>query len=577
MSSSPPREEKPSSAPRELEGEEPEVKEKPVSVEELDIQIREERSESKAKAEKILLPLEGHSGVETESGKCVHPDTKEEASSAGDGGSAPSAVKSKTESELSSSGDSFRSASSAIIKKGFESSSSGDSFNLEKRTPSASSIVKSKPEVPSENAPLVSSIMKSKKENEDSSEELCRVVRMADSVTSRKIAGVQAQSSGKESLASRGTPDFQESSTRESLCLQDMYVRTFHPKFPELVIILSEKCLAGDAKYRVAEALGMCVQSVCIFGLFEHKMGKAIMVVSDEVPMKYCKNVCFQRFSFDDQLELDIIRNDQRCMEMIYYECMFMLDHDMFFPSIKDPRSPCREKASTNSMLVSLQRLRQKKLSYWTFYYRVDNCTLCSPNLISDPSICQRDVLLVAFDLNYLIFYNGVSDTVSFFRWDQVHSVQMCPLKNNIIRYSVEDKSKKGTIVLFSDLHHDYIFAVSIYLIKLHESMTNRRSLFRSGPDFIGHYLIFFNDGFKGSQKELLSAPTRLQHHARVMAFEKYFRDEELHQVEVEYYTEQSEEQSVCPQEPAAPGDSAIPTPCTEDPETDSMPLAGLL
>ena len=54
-----------------------------------------------------------------------------------------------------------------------------------------------------------------------------------------------------------------------ALCLHDLYVHTLHPNFPELVVILSEDSLAGDAKHRIGETLGLNVESVYLFGLFE--------------------------------------------------------------------------------------------------------------------------------------------------------------------------------------------------------------------------------------------------------------------------------------------------------------------
>jgi len=518
----------------------PGVKEKPTTLEKINVPFLEKHSDSKIEAEKVILSdnvvstgVEGHSNLEVDEKKCVQfseqpSDTVAEAAGAdSSGGSVDSAshiAKSKRELEFSSSGDSASSGKSK--KESPQSSSSGD---LE-RVPSASSIVKSKIQSPEfsptgdlESAPSASSIEKSKK---------CTLTEEFKNEGFRKVGAVESLPKSRSRSSRPNPPSWYKPASHvgKSFCLHDLYVHTFHPQYPELVVILSECCLAGDAKHRIAETLGLNVESVYVFGLFQHTMGRPTKFISDDEPVKYCKNVSFQRFSFDPQLELKMIRNDRIGMELIYFECIYKMDNGLFFPSVKDPRSPASKASSSTSpvlMSVVLQRLRQMKLSYWTFYNRAESCILCSPQLISDPSINGGDTLHVAFDLNYLLFINESVRKVSFFRWDQVQYVQLHST-GNIVRFSVADPSKTGTIVLFSDLLHQYIFSVAIHLIKIYESMAYRRSFFKSEPDLICDYLVFFNDAFKGNQEDFLSMPTRMQHAARVKAFEKSIRDEEL-------------------------------------------------
>ena len=316
----------------------------------------------------------------------------------------------------------------------------------------------------------------------------------------------------------------------KTLCLHDLYVHTFHPVFPELVVILSESGLAGDAKHKIGEALDLSIESVYLFGLFEHKMGFPTKHISDDVPVKNCKTVSFQRFSFDPQLEVDLTRHDIVCMELIYHEAMYKLENKLLYPHVPDLESQlCKGGSATNSismMSVFLQRLRQKKLCYWLFYYRTDNCLLCSPFLVSDNTVIIGDFLHVAFDLRYCILINEKAGTINCYEWKQIRSVRMHP-QNKFVTFEVEHQTRLNMISLYSELFYEYIFTVSIHLIKLHEAMVDRRSLFKNGPDLIGNHLVFFNDAFL-QQGILKPAPTRMQHKLRVTREEVRHDDEEL-------------------------------------------------
>ncbi len=309
----------------------------------------------------------------------------------------------------------------------------------------------------------------------------------------------------------------------------DMYIHSFDPSYPEMtvVVILPESCLIGDAKYRIAETMGLKMESVYLFALFEYINGQEYQPIPDHTPVKYYKNVAFRRFSFDSVLETELSKRDDACMDLIYYESIFALERDLLFPYIKNENEivySARSEESTESISarrVLLQRLRCHKLSFWSFYYKIDNCMLCSQTLPSNPFRCERDFVHVSFDLKYLILLNENGDELNLFEWTQIHSVWLYP--SRMVKFKVAQgfarESKLESISLEQNKYYDCIFSISVHLIKFNESLSDRRTSFKHEPELVGKSLVYFNDSFL-DQGSLPRAPTQKEHLLRVTKHE---------------------------------------------------------
>ena len=305
-----------------------------------------------------------------------------------------------------------------------------------------------------------------------------------------------------------------ESKHKVHIGYHKVVIKTFHPEYPEIYIRIPRNCLISEVKQRVKDSLGLKSDSTVMFGLFEGKLGSPVRHIADDLPVQHFAVLSFQRFSFDKNLEVDVTERDTCALQLIYYEIQYMLENEKLIsrePNLKNILMATTSTSPEAALELFVQRMRLYKRCYWSQYYHACFCTINSPFEMEKIKLHANEcVHLIGLNMENIVLFDD-NEILCIIQWNDVQLVKQNPEKR-LVKFNVWVGCQIATLAMQSK-QHDYIFSIAIHIIKLHEAMSSVRSSFRSGPELIRDYLVFWNDSFYwlGADTRLTRAECKLR------------------------------------------------------------------
>ena len=305
-----------------------------------------------------------------------------------------------------------------------------------------------------------------------------------------------------------------ESKCKVHIGYHKVVIKTFHPEYPEMYIRIPRNCLISEVKQRVKYFLGLKSDSTVIFGLFEGKLGSPVRHIADDLPVQHFAVLSFQRFSFDQDVEVDITERDTCALQLIYYELLYMIENEKLLSKVPNLKNILMATTSSTSPETALelfvQRMRLYKRCYWSHYYHACFCTINSPFEMKKIKLHANECAHIGLNMENMVLFDD-KEILCIIQWNDVQLVKQNPEKR-LVKFNVWVGCQIATLAMQSK-QHDYIFSIAIHIIKLHEAMSSVRSSFRSGPELIRDYLVFWNDSFYwlGANTPLTRAECKLR------------------------------------------------------------------
>ena len=196
--------------------------------------------------------------------------------------------------------------------------------------------------------------------------------------------------------------------------LHTIELRTFSSRDP-VAIRLPEGCTVEKVRGEICKRLGLQSNSMNLFGLFlgpiEHPT--RLLIDTDVIPIG--AEISLQRWNFDVEREIKMVRKDDIAINLLYNEATYHLDKGKIHPT--DVQYQELESFSDPTFPTERQYLELVSTIPGYSSYVAEGCTVLEDIATNDAKVPSGTKVHCVLDMHSLAFKGDISKSESLIEW----------------------------------------------------------------------------------------------------------------------------------------------------------------
>ncbi len=251
----------------------------------------------------------------------------------------------------------------------------------------------------------------------------------------------------------------------------------------------------AQVKQSIGNHLGLKQRSVQIFGIFVGPLGLPKALLDDrDVLYKSVSSVCFQRLSFDRDLELSVVSEDDNAVKILFGEIKHEYNRFKVLPApgfsemklldeILSKESLCQEEDRFDKQMEFFKLICNLPTYYWGYYYRAENCTMLNSTLPANSAVergMKVHLIVSSSDLILLEPAAANGQEILKLSWSKVQSIimqkypKMLIKFETVISYEVDDNTEKELVLISLGTDRcEYVYTLTQHIFGLLRSQAS--------------------------------------------------------------------------------------------------------